>query len=417
MNGMTWLSLLILIILTYYLIRQLKTTDRALFLAGLTLKILAGMALGLTYLYYYEGQGDTLQYLEESRVIASQMTSAAKTLEVLWSELPDSSMISLGVQGVPRSFFFSKIAAIVSWMTGGNYWMMAAGFSFVSFLAAWKLFRQLQSYRVSAAIALFFFPSVVFWSSGLIKESLGSAAIYLLVSLFLTLYRGGRVVWYDIVIGMAAAWVGWNLKYYWIGILAPVLLATLSVSYLKQLRPSLKSLELLLGGALLAIFLVLATTSHPNFYPDRIASVIVDTNAAFIRYSGPDGVIHFNNLRPQIGTLLLNAPWALFSCLFRPWLGEATQVVTLLAAVENTALLLLVLLAFRRIRQAKQSPDRLLAGGVITYSVLLAVFLALSSPNLGTLSRYKVGFLPFLVLVLLEANPDLRRLLGRLIPG
>jgi hypothetical protein len=41
----------------------------------------------------------------------------------------------------------------------------------------------------------------------------------------------------------------------------------------------------------------------------------------------------------------------------------------------------------------------------------------LSSPNLGTLSRYKVGFLPFLVMLLLEASPEVRRWLGRLIPG
>lgn len=417
MNGMTWFSLLALIALTYYLVRQLKATDRGLFLSGLAVKILAGIALGLTYMYYYQGQGDTLQYWEESTLIEAQMTSVTKALEILWSELPDSALISMGVQGVPRSFFFSKIAAVISWLTGGNYWMMASVFSFVSFLAAWKLFKQLQSYRVSAAVALLFFPSVVFWSSGLIKESLGLAAIYLLVSLFLTLYRGARVTWYDIILGLVAAWVGWNLKYYWLGILAPILLTTLTVGYLKQFRPAWKSIELVLGGTLLAIFLVVATGSHPNFYPERIASVVVESNAAFVRYSAPGGVIHFDSLQPQAGSLLLNSPWALFSCLFRPWLGESANVVTGLAAVENTALLLLVLFAFRGTREAMQSPDRLLAGGVITYTILLAVFLALSSPNLGTLSRYKVGFLPFLVLVLLEANPNFRKGLGRLIPG
>lgn len=417
MNGMAWLSMVILIVLTYYLVRQLKSADRGLFLSGLAAKILAGIALGLTYMYYYQGRGDTLQYWDESNVIAAQMTSASKAMEILWSELPDSTLVSMGVQGVPRSFFFSKMAAIVSWMTGGNYWMMATVFSFVSFLAAWKLFRQLQSYRISAAVALLFFPSVVFWSSGLIKESLGLAAVYVLVSLFLALYRGGRVAWYDIALGLVAAWVGWNLKYYWIGILAPVLLATLTVGYMKQFWPFWKPMELWLGSALLVILLVVATGSHPNFYPERIASVVVESNAAFVRYSSPGGVIHFDNLQARAGSLLMNSPWALFSCLFRPWPGESESVVSLLASIENTALLLLVLFALPGIRQALQSPERLLAGGVITYSMLLAVFLALSSPNLGTLSRYKVGFLPFLVLVSVEANPKLRRWLGRLIPG
>jgi hypothetical protein len=235
--------------------------------------------------------------------------------------------------------------------------------------------------------------------------------------LFLTWYRRGHVVWYNYILGVVAVWVGWNLKYYWLGILAPVLIATVSVVYIKRLRPSLKSFELWLAGVLLATFLVISTGLHPNFYPERIAAVIVESNAAFVSLSESAGVIHFDNLQPHAGSLLWNAPWALFSCLFRPWIGEARQVVSMLAAVENTVLLVLLLLACRSIRSAWQSPDRLLTGAVITYTILLAVFLALSSPNLGTLSRYKVGFLPFLVMLLLEASPEVRRWLGRLIPG
>ncbi len=38
---------------------------------------------------------------------------------------------------------------------------------------------------------------------------------------------------------------------------------------------------------------------------------------------------------------------------------------------------------------------------LLLYTVLLATLLALSSPNFGTLLRYKVGFLPFLAYLLL----------------
>ena len=82
---------------------------------------------------------------------------------------------------------------------------------FISFLTAWKLFLQLQTYRIPAAVALFLSVSR-FWSSGLIKESLGLASIYVLVSLFLTWYRRGHVVWYNYILGVVAVWVGWNLN-------------------------------------------------------------------------------------------------------------------------------------------------------------------------------------------------------------
>ena len=160
---------------------------------------------------------------------------------------------------------------------------------------------------------------------------------------------------------------------------------------------------------------MISTGLHPNFYPERIAAVIVESNAAFVSLSESAGVIHLTTCsltQESAG----NAPWALFSCLFRPWIGEARQVVSMLAAVENTVLLVLLLLACRSIRSARQSPDRLLTGAVITYTILLAVFLALSSREPGYFVTLQGRVPAFLVMLLLEASPEVRRWLGRLIP-
>jgi hypothetical protein len=43
------------------------------------------------------------------------------------------------------------------------------------------------------------------------------------------------------------------------------------------------------------------------------------------------------------------------------------------------------------------------------YVVFLCVFLALSTPNFGTLSRYRIGFTPFLWLLLLGGSGILSR--------
>jgi hypothetical protein len=45
----------------------------------------------------------------------------------------------------------------------------------------------------------------------------------------------------------------------------------------------------------------------------------------------------------------------------------------------------------------------LLITAVVLYTILLAALLALSSPNFGALSRYKVAFVPFFVYLLLWA--------------
>ncbi len=49
--------------------------------------------------------------------------------------------------------------------------------------------------------------------------------------------------------------------------------------------------------------------------------------------------------------------------------------------------------------------NRLIVMAALVFICVLCIFLALSTPNLGTLSRYRVGFLPFFVLLTLADHP------------
>jgi hypothetical protein len=56
-------------------------------------------------------------------------------------------------------------------------------------------------------------------------------------------------------------------------------------------------------------------------------------------------------------------------------------------------------------RERLRQPVSILFLATASYCIVLCVFLALSTPNLGTLSRYRVGFLPFLIFLLAYRNP------------
>jgi hypothetical protein len=119
-------------------------------------------------------------------------------------------------------------------------------------------------------------------------------------------------------------------------------------------------------------------------------------------------VVHYSNLQPTLSAVLVNAPQAFFASLFRPMPWEADVPFKIAASVENVVLLLLTLAALTKIPYAVGSRHRFLLFSTMVYITLLAVFLALSSPNLGTLVRYRVGFLPFFVLIITANNPLLR---------
>jgi hypothetical protein len=119
-------------------------------------------------------------------------------------------------------------------------------------------------------------------------------------------------------------------------------------------------------------------------------------------------VIHYQNLEPTVTSLLVNAPWALFSGLFRPFPWEAKTVFQLLVSVENGLLLILLIVSVKSIARCK-TIDCLIIWSAAVYIVLLCTFLALSAPNFGTLSRYRVCFLPFLFFLVSCDNKAIRR--------
>lgn len=212
------------------------------------------------------------------------------------------------------------------------------------------------------------------------------------------------------MVGLLSLWIGWNLKYYWMGVLMPVVITTVAVNLLKRGRSVMARFELVIWTGLFVICLLIATGIHPNFYPHRFLEVIVQNNEEFMTLTDPKNAVQYNDLQATASSVIANSPQALGAGLFRPFVWEAHNLLSLSAGLENILLLMLVVSALPSLTKLLNAPHRLLGFAIIIYVIILATFLALSTPNLGTLSRYKVGFLPFLVFLTLYQNPFLTRL-------
>ncbi len=164
----------------------------------------------------------------------------------------------------------------------------------------------------------------------------------------------------------------------------------------------------------LAVFIVplaLATMVHPNFYPERFLGVIV-SNYEFYALVFPDQTdrIYYPGLEATAGSIAVHAPNALFSGLFRPLPWESHRPFQLVMALENCLLLAMAAMCLWSWRRLWRGSDGVLVFSIVVYIVVLAIFLALSTPNFGTLSRYRVGFVPFFVFLAACGNIFLERL-------
>jgi hypothetical protein len=261
-------------------------------------------------------------------------------------------------------------------------------------------------------VGLLFFPSVVFWSSGIIKETLALGAVAMVAFHFLSLIRDQKITWRSLIGLIFFLWLLLNLKYYWAAVLLPSMIAGLAIHWTVERKTQKPTI---LAIAWVSVFLLLsiaATFSHPNFYLDNLLSVIVENHNAYKNVSRPGGIIGYYDLSASWWSVIVNSPLALLSGLFRPTIFEASSLTNFAAGIENLLLLVLVLFRLRSVRMPI-AENRLIVFSTLGYIMVLCVFLALSTPNLGTLSRYRVGFLPFFVVLILVNHPLLKLFNGK----
>jgi hypothetical protein len=238
------------------------------------------------------------------------------------------------------------------------------------------------------------------------------AALYLLVAIFLRTWQKERVFIVQWLAIPLTLWILWNLKYYYLAVLLPVAATTLLMKLVILPRIKMRRwyITVLTWSVVFIAPLYIASQVHPNFYPERFLHVIVENYQMLSRLSSPEDQIEYTDLQPEASSILYHAPIALSSGLFRPFVWEAHTASQWLVALENLALLVLTIAALTRFKRVIHSQNRLLVFTAIVYIVLLCIFLSLSTPNFGTLSRYKVGFQSFFFLLIACNNPIIDRL-------
>jgi hypothetical protein len=394
-----------------------ETSLSNIFWPALGVKSLAGFCLAAIYVFHYK-VGDTLLFFDDA-VKLSELTNESfrSYLNFLFtSKLPNSLSVDLIFINEPRALLMVKIVSLFSLVSFSNYWLMTFYITLISFFGSWYLVKQINNVfpqiTGSAIIAFLFFPSIVFWSSGLIKETLAMASLYFICGVVIRFWFDKTlsvIMWLASVLAVS---VLWSLKYYFAGIFLAVIIASLIYRFIGLRVYSFATGPRSYSLWFLIFLLIIMCVSflHPNFNSSRLLHVMVQNYQIFQKVSRPDAVIVFENLEPTFSSVFLNSPEALFAGLFRPLFFDATNLLSILLSVENLVLLIMAAIALPHIPKIFKSNVSVLLLAIIVYVMLLSIFITLSTPNFGTLARYRVGYLPFFVFLVLLAPPVATRL-------
>lgn len=390
------------------------------------LKVLAGTALWAVYTWVYTERqyADVFKYFDDSAVMFDALRHAPEDfLRMLFSVGNDNAYFDERYYKVMNHWYreyesnlandahtiirFNAVLRLVSFGEFHVHTVCAAFVALTGMVALYRAFVDLLPGRERAlAIAVFLLPSVLFWASGVIKESLLFFGLGLLLWAYFELLWG-RVRPWGLLLLAGAGVLLFHLKFYVIASLLPALCMLLLARLSPRTPVALRTAVVLLTFAALGLHL------HHLLPGFNVLETIAVKQRDFIglaQATDPGSFVMPERLQPNAWSFVQQAPHALYVTLLGP-LFHGRGALGLAAAAENLALLAALLLLLRhRLPWRRVDRDVLLA--VLVFVVLLALVIGWTTPVMGAVVRYRTPLLPFLPIAALLVM-DHRRALAR----
>ncbi|HEX8349387.1 MAG TPA: hypothetical protein VF598_05465, partial [Hymenobacter sp.] len=388
------------------------------FIPALTVKFIGAIALGLIYEYYYNG-GDTFNYYHHAKLIHvafdSSIQAGLKLIMTSGGEYdPETAPFTTYMfwyQAGSAEYLISRFAAVLGFLCFNTYMVIALMFAAISFTGIWAMYITFVKIRPQMykelAIACFFVPSVFFWGSGLMKDSLCLGA---LGWLFYAFYKGAiqkRSLLTSALTGVGVAYMLVLIKVYILLCFLPAALLWVfneNSARIKNgaLRIIAKPFLLSIGAALAFYAATNLTKGDEHYDIDKIGerSKIV---SEYLYETGVKQNGSAYSLGEQDGTLtgmVKLVPQAIVVSLYRPFLWEVRNPVMLLSSLEALVFLVFTLRIiirsglFKTLSLIIRTPALTLC---FIFALTFSGTVGVVSANFGTLVRYKIPMIPFYV--------------------
>ncbi|TXB67016.1 hypothetical protein FRY74_02195 [Vicingus serpentipes] len=383
------------------------------FIGIFTIKVLVSILLTLIYTYYYTDRStaDIFKYFDDSKIMFEAIkTNPIDFVKMLFGIANDTpyfnetyydNMRFWYSQGSTNLFTDShtiiRFNAFIHFFSFGYFNVHNVFINFISLLGLTAIFKVAKPYfennKKLLFFAVFLAPSVLFWGSGLLKESI----IFLGVGMLLLHLKQLSVKfnWQSsLIIGLSIVLITYT-KLYVLAALTPAFFGYFFYKSVLKQKPILCYLMSAIL-VLMASFLLLVAPISVN-----PIELIIAKQHDFITLMAQvenSSSFAYTILQSPIDVILA-IPNALVNTLFRPFIWECTSPFMLMSAFENIDIITFFVLAiiFR-----KKNINYNLLFFCLSFVLFLYILTGLTVPNFGAIARYKVPGLPFLLIAILS---------------
>lgn len=409
-----WLGLVGVVVATR---KRWTPTERSLIWGAFFVHVAGSLAQLWITLSIYAG-GDSLGYFRRASYYVDLITHAP----FVWGPRVLAHTLQIDI-GWPLSAFagtssgsMTGITVLPVLLTGKSVYATFLFFGILSFFGKLVGLRGIRAcvppdFRTRLCLTILFVPSVVFWTCGILKESVA------VTGLGLAIYGLVRIVHrYQLKVGVPVLAIGMVL----IGLVKPYILFPLScaagVWYYWQhgaTRRRLTLVHLVVGAGLAIAGVVAFGKLFPQYAVENVSVEAGRLQEIGAEITGGTSYEIVETPERTMAGQLAYAPIALATSLFRPLPFEVVNLTSAINAVEVFLLTLLLIRALfarggrRILRMITSNPVMMFA---VVFTLISGIAIGLATTNLGTLSRYRVPMFPFYVLLIAWIYPVRERL-------
>ncbi len=392
------------------------------FIKALYIRLICTLLTALMYDFYYNG-GDTTVYfyhilflkplLYENPSLFFQVVFNPTGFESQkWLCDADYNCGLYMFDGATGNII--RFGLLLSYFCFSSFLVISTVFTLYAFMGCWNLYRVFQELypqlEKEMAIACLFIPSICFWGTGLMKDSLCLGALGLLVhSVYSVIFKRERIL-FNVLFAAFNIYLLVVIKVYIILAFAPALAvwvfargrANIKSPFLKAIAtPIFVTVGLISGVGVLTAMGSIAE----RYAMEEMMRTAKDTQNWLVTASKMSGGSFYTlgDIEYSALGLLKIIPKAVNVSLFRPYLWEAKKIMLFPAAIEGVfTFYLTIRLLFKSgflnfFKMIAANPE---VQFCLVFSIIFAFAVGFTSFNFGALARYKIPFMPFYYMAL-----------------
>jgi hypothetical protein len=290
---------------------------------------------------------------------------------------------------------FIKILSVFDVLSFGHYYVNVIFYSFITLFGAIAIYRVMTDAfpgkKMPVLLATFLVPSFLYWTSGIHKEGLIFTGISLIIY---SIYFGTKEKKFGfkrILCLASGLLLVLALRNFLIVILVPAIIAWLMANRRPKYSLAIFSSLYLLFG----ILFFNARYINPKL---DFPQAVVNKQQEFKKLIGGGSTIPMNDLEPTAASFFKNTPQAINLSTLRPYPGDVRHILSLAAAVEINALLLIFVLFLFWRNKDKGNTSKNFLYFCVFFSMTLLLAIGFSVNNLGAIVRYRSIIMPLLVI-------------------